>query len=67
MTTTAELKSLIEKAEAKGATVTVTFDEEIMETEGREIYETIQVSGLKGCGPFPMSPIAAAERLRELV
>jgi len=66
MTTTAELKKLIEMAEMRGASVVATLDEQAMINEGREIFDTIQISGLKGCGPYPMSPIAAAEKLRQL-
>jgi len=62
MTTTKELNNLIAKAEKMGADITVVWNEE----DGRKLHESVAVKGLKGCGPFPMSPIAAAERLREL-
>lgn len=67
MTSTQELNSLIEKARAAGATVNVTHDAAAKSEEGRDIIETVQVIGLRGCGPHPMSPISAAERLRGLV
>ncbi|MDQ0655145.1 hypothetical protein [Pseudomonas cedrina] len=61
-----ELKALISKAEAMGATVQVGYDMDALIGEGRSIICDVQVSGLKGCGPFPMQAITAAERLREL-
>lgn len=61
-----ELAKLISKAESMGATVQVEYDLDTLIDEGRSIINEVQVSGLKGCGPFPMSAIAAAERLREL-
>ena len=61
-----ELKTLISKAEAMGATVQVGYDMDALISEGRSIICEVQVSGLKGCGPFPMQAITAAERLREL-
>lgn len=64
MTDTKELNTLINQAEALGAVVTVTYDQDALIDEGRHIHETIQVTGLAGIGPYPMSPIAAAESLR---
>lgn len=64
MTDTQELDNLIVTARARGAAVTVTYDQNAMRLEGRRIYETIQVSEMQGVGPFPMSPISAAETLR---
>lgn len=61
-----ELLVLISKAESMGAIVHVEYDMDALIDEGRTIISEVQVSGLKGCGPFPMSAIAAAERLREL-
>lgn len=61
-----ELRDLISKAEAMGATVHVEYDMDALIDEDRSIINEVQVSDLKGCGPFLMSPIAAAERLREL-
>ncbi len=66
-TTTKELLSLIKKVEAKGATVEIEYDMEALIEEGRSIIESVKITGLKGCGPFAMSPISAAERMRELV
>jgi hypothetical protein len=64
MTDTKELLALIARAEAKGAVVTIQYDEAALELEGRAIITQVQVVGLKGIGPHPMSPIGAAERLR---
>lgn len=67
MTSNEELVNLIRRARWQGAIVTVTFDQKAQSEEGREIISTVQIAGLKGCGPHPMSAIAAAERLRECV
>lgn len=64
MTDTNELDRLVSTARYFGATVTVVYDDDAFKTEGRRVYETIQVSGLAGVGPYPMSPISAAETLR---
>lgn len=64
MTDTGELDYLISLAQAAGATVTVTYDEDLLQREGRRVHETIQVSNLQGIGPCAMSPISAAEALR---
>lgn len=61
-----ELRALISKAETMGAIVLVNYDMNALIGEGRSIITDVQISGLNGCGPFPMSAIAAAERLREL-
>lgn len=60
MTSDKELDDLIAQAERRGAVVTVERD-----ADGG--YRSVMVAGLPGCGPRPMSPISAAERLRELV
>ena len=65
MTSQKELRDLIARAEAKGAVVTVQIDELELSAEGREIITQVHVLGIKGVGPHPMSPISAAERLRE--
>ncbi len=65
-TDTRELNALIAWARNKGAKVTVKWDAKALRDEGRHIHESIQVSGLKGVGPHPMSPIYFAEKLREL-
>lgn len=53
-----ELENLVSRMEAHGAACIV--------THGREGYiEEIQISGAKGIGPHPMSPLSAAERMRE--
>lgn len=64
MTDTYELDSLIIRARSLGATVVIEYDAGALAKEGRQIYQTIQVSGLAGVGPYPMSPISAAETLR---
>jgi hypothetical protein len=64
MTDTQELDDLISTARYQGATVIVEYDAQAKAEEGRRVYETIQVSGLEGIGPHPMSPISAAEALR---
>jgi len=67
MTDTNELDRLVASARYWGATVAVKYDDDAMRDEGRRIYESIQVAGLKGVGPYPMSPIAAAETLRPAI
>lgn len=67
MTCSAELRILIDRAAARGATIRVEYDSRALIEEGRMVEETVQVRGLKGCGPLPMPPISAAERLRSLV
>lgn len=67
MTDLRELTELIARAEAKGAHVEVEYDSEALSQEGRTVPKKLTVSGLRDCGPGAMSPIAAAERLRELV
>lgn len=61
------IANLIAKARATGATVLVTYDASMKAAEGRDIIETVQVIGLKGCGPFPMCELAATERLSEVL
>jgi hypothetical protein len=61
-----EIRGLISKAEGMGAVVHVEWDLDALIDEGRSIITEVQVSGLKGCGPYPMSAITASERLREL-
>lgn len=67
MTSNQELKDLIEKARARGAIVEATLDQRALEVEGRQIISTVKVVGLRGVGNYPMSAIAAAERLREVL
>jgi len=67
MTSTKELNELIAKIEAKGGKVVVWWDAEAEILEGRKIHQSIAVTGLKGCGPRPMSPIYAAEKMRALL
>ena len=63
-TSTDELNGLIDQARQRGARVTVVWDEDAA-VEGRRVHESVRVTGLPGIGTHPMSPIAAAERLRE--
>jgi hypothetical protein len=63
MTDNAELLNLIEGLRLRGAEITVTMDEEA-KAEGRELVATVTVSGVRGIGPYPMAPIAAAEAMR---
>ena len=66
MTNDAEIEALAERARKMGAAVTILRKPEFEDGRptGRNPIESVQVAGLKGVGPFPMSPIAAAERLR---
>jgi len=63
MTDTAELNQLIEWARRQGADVqTITGEDSIYEN-GDACYRVV---GMPGVGPYPMTPIAFAERMREL-
>ena len=46
-----DINALIEAARAKGATVLVSYDDEALRQEGRNIIETVTVIGLRGVGP----------------
>ena len=61
------IANLITKARSAGATVLVTYDASMKIAEGRDIIETVQVLGLRGCGPFPMGELSAVERLNEVL
>ena len=61
-----EIRTLIAKAEAMGAIVNTVLDVDAW-MDGQEVYETVQVLGLKGVGPWPMSLIAATETLRKVM
>lgn len=63
MITTTELDALITRIQRHGGRVTVTFNS-AGKREGRRLYETITVRGLKGIGECAMSPIAAGEAMR---
>lgn len=67
MTSNDELRALIEQLREHGASVALTYDEELRASEGREVIATVTVSGVRGIGPEPMSPISAAERMREAI
>lgn len=60
MTDREELESLIAKAKTACALIEVERDE-----SGYPV--SVAVVGLKGVGPFPMSPIYFAERMREVL
>ncbi len=60
MTDRREIESLIAKAKAAGASIEV-------ERDATDYPVNIAVIGLKGVGPFPMSPISFAERMREVL
>ena len=61
------LKNLVVAAVGAGARIVTTYDVSALRDEGREIIDTVTVSGVSGIGPHPMSAIAAAERLREFL
>lgn len=61
MTDRQELTALIAKAREAGAIVVPR-----MTGDGQHFF-TIRVLNLKGVGPCPMSPIAFAERMREVL
>jgi len=68
MTDEKELRDLIAKATILGATITVLNDGDALMNEGRILIASVQVrAGIPGCGPHPMAPIAAAERLRKFI
>lgn len=58
MTDDKEIRLLVCRMRLAGAAVIVATD--------REGYvDSVQISGAKGIGPYPMGPIGAAERMRE--
>ena len=61
-----EILAMIKRAREKGAIVNVAYDSTAKKLEGRDIVSSIQVIGLKGFGPYPVGPVAFAERMREL-
>jgi hypothetical protein len=65
MTSENEINDLVARVRATGATVEVTHDRELYQREGRWVTQFVQVKGLRGCGPHPMSVLAAVEVLRE--
>lgn len=67
MTNNAEVHSLIARAVLRGASVTYSYDQDLLEREGRTVIDTVQVSGLAGVGPYPMPVLAAAEALRRVL
>lgn len=60
MTDQNELDRLISRMRTAGATVDVSTD-----SQGH--YRSIKIFGIKGIGPFPMAPIAAAEHMRDFL
>lgn len=64
MTNTDEILALADRMAKAGASVLIEFDAHARTTEGRMIVNTVQITDAKGIGPYPMSPIGAAERMR---
>ena len=63
-----ELFELIDKARLGGANVSYAMDIGALMREGRDIIESVQVhSGIPGIGPHSMSPLIAAEQIREAI
>jgi len=67
MVSNSELKALIERVRAMGAEVNVMYDTELVTREGRWVIDRVQIRGLGGCGPHPMSALSAAEKIRSLI
>ena len=67
MVSQAELRGLIQKARSRGAIVNIAYDRMAKREEGRDIISGVQVIGLKGFGPYPVGPLAFAERIREIL
>lgn len=61
-----EILAMIKRAREKGAIVNVAYDSAAKKLAGRDIVSSVQVIGLKGFGPYPVGPIAFAERMRGL-
>jgi len=62
---TKEIQVLVDRMRRAGATVEVRYDRVPAIMEGRDmIVENVTITDAKGIGPHPMSPIAAAERMR---
>ena len=57
------IRELIARAEALGAHIVTTSDEEARRLEGRDLIASVQVFGLPGLGPHPMPVLSAVERL----
>lgn len=57
-----EINELIAWAESQGATVEIITGEASIYEDGSACY---RVTGLRGCGPYPLPPIAFAELMRE--
>ena len=66
MTDNKELTELIARLKRNGVSVFITYDKRA-QAEGREIIDTVQVAGVFGIGPFPMSAIGAAEAMRRVL
>lgn len=67
VTDNTEIRSLIDRAVQRGASVTYSYDQELLAREGRTIIDTVQVLGLAGVGPHPMPVVTAAEVLRRVL
>lgn len=61
-----ELRELVNKARTNGLEIEVEIDKGLERDEGRKVIGSVRViTRGQGIGPYPMPPIAAAERLRE--
>jgi hypothetical protein len=67
MTDEKEISCLIERVRSAGALVFVTYDGDEHASDERGFIQTVKVFGLPGIGPAPMSPLYAAERMREVL
>lgn len=67
MTGTEDLNGLMAKAESLGAKCYARIDGTAFAKEGRTIIASVRVEGARGIGPFRMSPVAAAEALRNFI
>lgn len=57
-----ELKRVIKRAEIEGGDIVVTFDKDA-KGEGRDIIDSVKVSGIAGIGSYPLGAIGANESL----
>ncbi|UDM18937.1 hypothetical protein [Vogesella sp. XCS3] len=57
-----ELKRVIKRAEIEGGNIVITFDKDA-KCEGRDIIDTVKVSGIDGISPYPLGAIGANESL----
>lgn len=50
-----------------GAVITLSYDQEVYEREGRNVVSEVTVSGVNGIGQHPMGAIAAKEAMRRAI